>query len=268
MADIRLVVSDIDGTLLTSEGEISPATRREIRRVAERGVHFSIASARPTLAVRRALEGIELPVPVISSNGAVIEDLVTGEVIRSAYLGRCVAARVLEIVAEHEVYWALVATPDGWAYRTGRNPDRELLGRVLSALEPEVVDNWDGYLEGEPAVLKVLVHGREAELERLEGVIGGVEGVHVTSSSTGNREVTLAGADKVSAAQMLAERLGIGSECTMAIGDGRNDLDLVEWAGVGVAMGNAVPELKRAAEWVTASNDEDGVALALARFVP
>ena len=268
MVDIRLVVSDIDGTLLTSGGGISPATGREVRRVVDRGVHFSIASDRPTPAVRRALEGLDVSVPIISSNGAVVEDLNTGEVVRSSHLGAQVAGQVLEVVERHDVYWALAATPEGWACRLGRDPDQELLGRVLAALEPTHIEEWAGYLEGEPPILKILVHGRESELDRLEGELGGVEGVYVTSSSLGNREITLPGADKVSAAGLLAARLGVGRESMLAIGDGRNDLDLLVWAGVGVAMGNAVPELKRIADWVTATNDEDGVALALARYVP
>ena len=90
----------------------------------------------------------------------------------------------------------------------------------------------------------------------------------MTSSLKGNREIMVVGADKANAAKILAARLGIPREQVLAIGDQRNDIELIAWAGIGVAMGNAVPELKALADWVTVTNDEDGLAHALAHFIP
>jgi Cof subfamily protein (haloacid dehalogenase superfamily) len=258
----------VDGTLIDSDGVISPATLSEIRRVVRGGVHFSIASGRPTRGIRVALADLNIRVPVIGSNGAVVEDLNTGEVIHSANIEARVALRVLEAVAVRDTYWVLVDTAEGWSYQPGRLAHRGELERMVAELRAVRVDNWARYLEDERGVLKVVVHAEEPELKWLERELGEAPGVHVTSSWARNREITIAGADKANAARMLAARLGIEREDVLAIGDNRNDLELVEWAGVGVAMGNAVPELKRVADWVTSTNDEDGVAHALARFVP
>jgi hydroxymethylpyrimidine pyrophosphatase-like HAD family hydrolase len=83
-----------------------------------------------------------------------------------------------------------------------------------------------------------------------------------------NREVLVARAGKANAAKLLAARLGIDPAHVLAIGDQRNDIEMIRWAGIGVAMGNAVPALKAVANWITCSNDEDGVAHALAHFIP
>ena len=117
-------------------------------------------------------------------------------------------------------------------------------------------------------VLKIHVEGAESELQRVEQALAVIEGVQVTASFPYNRAVFVAHAGKANAAKLLAERLGIEPANVLAIGDQRNDVELIRWAGIGVAMGNAVPELKAVADWTTRSNDDDGVAHALAHFVP
>ena len=117
-------------------------------------------------------------------------------------------------------------------------------------------------------VLKIHVEGAEAELQRVEQALAVIEGVQVTAFFPYNREVFVAHAGKADVATLRAARLGIEPANVLAIGDQRNDVELIRWAGIGVAMGNAVPELKAVADWITRSNDDDGVAHALAHFIP
>ncbi len=268
MTDIRLVVSDVDGTLLTSRQTISPATLREVRRIVEHGVHFSIASGRATRRVREVLEGISLSVPVIGSNGAVVEDVNTGEIVHSAYMGERVAQRVIRAALAHDVYYVVIDTPEGWYYQAGRIATPEQRQRI-SGPDQTWVDDLAKLLDASDLqIFKIVIHAEEPELTRIEEDVRRIGGVHVTSSWRRNREIVVEGVDKAAAAKILAARLGLRPEQVLAIGDNRNDLEMVRWAGVGVAMGNAIPELKDAADWITATNDEDGVALALRRFIP
>jgi Cof subfamily protein (haloacid dehalogenase superfamily) len=267
MGAIKLVVSDIDGTLITSKGTISPGTRQAIERVIADGVHFGVASGRPTPRVRDVLEGLGISIPIISSNGAVVEDLNTGEVVWSSHLEHVLARQVLEVVTRFDIMGTFIDTAVGWRFRPERAVLPEILLQVVAELEARPWEEDDLLFAEEPVVRKIVVAGEEHVLHELETAVAAMEGIYVTSSWEGNREILLAGVDKANAAKLLAERLGIQPSEVLAIGDHRNDLELVTWAGIGVAMGNAAPELKAAADWITATNDEDGVAVALERFV-
>jgi hypothetical protein len=264
---IKLVVSDIDGTLVTSSGQISPATRKEIARVIAAGVHFGVASGRPTRRVRAVLEGLGVTVPIISSNGAVIEDLVTGEIIYSLHLEHALARRVLQVAADYPLMGVFVDTASGWSFLPGEHAPTDAIRFWQSELDARRMDDADLFFAEDPVVRKIVVAGDERVLEQLEPALKAVEGVYVTSSWHGNREIMVAGADKANAAKRLAARLGVEPPEVLAIGDHRNDLELIAWAGTGVAMGNAAAELKEIADWVTASNDQDGVAKALRRYI-
>ena len=268
MKPIKLVISDIDGTLVTGTGIISPATRREITRILAAGVHFGVASGRPTPRVRDVLEGLGVTIPIISSNGAIIEDLATGEIVHSRHLEHELARQALAIIAGYNIRCSFIDTATGWWYWTGTRGLPNRLALLVAELEAPRIDDLDQFFAGAPVVRKIVVGGDEPELARLEAAVVLLDGVFVTSSWQGNREILVAGADKANAAKILAARLDIDSEQVLAIGDHRNDLELITWAGIGVAMGNAEPELKAVADWITASNEDDGVALALQRFVP
>ncbi|MDQ5853284.1 MAG: HAD family hydrolase [Chloroflexota bacterium] len=265
---IALVVSDVDGTLTNPAGIVSPANQREIRRVMSRGIHFSIATGRPTRDLQKVRESLDLALPVIVSNGTMVEDLATGEIIHSLQIERSVILTVLDVIAKHDVDAVILDTPQGWIYQV-RNAAGEPPPWIISVGDTaHRIEEWNSYLAEERTVLKILVEGAEADLQRVEHALATVPGVQITASFANNREIFVAHAGKANAARLLATRLGIDPSQVLAIGDQRNDIELIRWAGIGVAMGNAVPELKAVADWVTRSNDEDGVAHALAHFIP
>ena len=265
---IALVVSDVDGTLTNHAGTVSPANQREIRRVMRRGIHFSIATGRPTRDLQNVRDSLDLPIPVIVSNGTMVEDLATGEIIHSLQIEKTITLAVLDVLAHHDVDTVILDTPTGWIYQV-RNTSGEPPPWIISVGDTaHRIEEWNTYLAEERTVLKILVEGTEPELQRIEQALGVVPGVQITASFPNNREIFVTQAGKANAAKLLAARLGIEPAHVLAIGDQRNDVELIRWAGIGVAMGNAVPELKAVADWVTRSNDEDGVAHALARFIP
>ena len=265
---IALVVSDVDGTLTNRAGAISPANQREIMRIMSCGIHFSIATGRPTRDLQKVREGLDLALPVIVSNGTMIEDLATGEIIHSLQIEMSVIRAVLDLIVSHDVDAVIMDTPQGWIYQV-RNATGEPPPWIISVGDTaHRIDEWHTYLAEDRTVLKILVEGAESELQRVEKALAVIEGVQVTASFANNREVFVAHAGKANAAKLLAARLGIEPANVLAIGDQRNDVELIRWAGIGVAMGNAVPELKAVADWITRSNDDDGVAHALAHFIP
>jgi Cof subfamily protein (haloacid dehalogenase superfamily) len=267
---IALVVSDVDGTLTHHAGILSPANQREIQRVIGRGVHFSIATGRPSRELRRIRASLDLAIPVIVSNGTMVEDLATGEIIYSLAIETSLTLALLDLISSHDVDAVFLDTSDGWIYQV-RNasgvPPKWIVSDLVADAALRVTD-WSTFFEQERTVLKILVEGTELELQRIEHAVAAMPGVQVTASFPNNREIFVAHAGKANAARLLAARLGIDAANDLAIGDQRNDIELIRWAGVGVAMGNAVPELKAVADWITRSNDEDGVAHALAHFIP
>ncbi len=265
---IALVVSDVDGTLTNHAGTVSEATQREIRRVMSRGIHFSIATGRPTRDLQHVRESLDLPIPVIVSNGTMVEDLATGEIIHSLQIETSVTLAVIDVITGYDVDAVILDTPKGWIYQV-RNATGEPPPWIVSVGDTaHRIEEWKTYLAEERTVLKILAEGAEAELQRIEQALSVIPGVQVTASFPNNREIFVEHAGKANAARLLAERLGLEAAHVLAIGDQRNDIELLRWAGIGVAMGNAVPELKAVADWITRSNDEDGVAHALAHFIP
>ncbi len=267
MGPVKLVISDIDGTLLTSDRIVTPGTVEAIQRVTRRGVHFAVATGRPTRGLRETLAGIDLVLPTIGSNGAVVEDLTTGEVFHSAHMDHEIARRVVAVARECNLGWVVYDTSRGWVAEVRGGRDDGTLRHFLDEDEVLIVDDLATAVPADSTITKIAVHGDEAILVRLDHALRSVTGVRCTTSGENNREIVLAGVDKARAAQMLADRLDLTADQVLAIGDSGNDLELIAWAGIGVAMGNAIPAIKEVANWVTSSNDEDGVARALARFV-
>jgi Cof subfamily protein (haloacid dehalogenase superfamily) len=197
-----------------------------------------------------------------------IEDLATGEIIHSLQIETSIIRAILDVAVSFDVDAVILDTPQGWIYQV-RNATGEPPPWIISVGDTaHRIDEWSSYLTDDRTVLKILVEGEEAELQRVEHALESIPGVQITASFANNREIFVAHAGKANAAKLLAERLGIGPENVLAIGDQRNDIELIRWAGIGVAMGNAVPDLKAVADWITRSNSEDGVAHALAHFIP
>jgi hypothetical protein len=263
---VRLLALDVDGTLLTSRHEVTPGVAAAVRRAVDAGLHVVLASARPPSALLPVLRdladpGGEPPAAIIASQGAL-----TGRYDRRAEL--TVLAR--EPMAAAAALALVRALPPGvsanWFSR-----ERWLVERLdplveqeaaIVGVRPEIVD-LAAERDGPDKVL--LLAEREAT-GLLEGLALPAGLVAVASTPT-HLEVTRAGVDKASALARLCARLGVAPAEVAAMGDGHNDLPLLAFAGIAVTPGNAAAEVLRAADIVTASNDEDGVAEAIAHLL-
>jgi len=267
---IRMVVSDLDGTLLSGPRHISERTRRALAEVRDAGVHVILASARPPRSMRRYHEALALTAPVIACNGALLWDLHAGIPVARIAMESELAWEITELGRSLDTIVNLESDDEWFADRTNERILENI--RMFGIPPPDGVGVLDEMLErGEP-VDKIFLDLRDLAPEEVETARAAVTRsvrlrVNLTETVPGLLDIVAAGATKAAMAQRLARSLGVKAEEVLALGDHDNDVSLLRWAGVGVAMGNATPAAKAAADTITASNLRDGVAEALQHWV-
>lgn len=245
----KLVLLDLDGTTVASKGDALPS-QRVIDAVASASEYLTVAIAtgRPYELALPVIEKLGLTGPAVFNGGAEIINMGTKEVI---------ARQVLSIETLKELVY--LAIPFGYDLY----PDNDQYGKPLSSPEEVLQSAAKLFIEAVPT------HEAIHILEQLNGVPSAA--AHPTTSwedgDVVDIHVTHVDATKRHGAEQLTEMLGFSKEDVIAIGDGHNDMPLLEAAGLKVAMGNAPDEVKELADYVTASQSEDGVAVAIERFV-
>jgi HAD superfamily hydrolase (TIGR01484 family) len=257
---VRLVASDLDGTLLRPDGTVSGRTRAAIERVIAAGVTFVIVTGRPSRSVREIAARAGVRGLAICANGALVYDLDADEVVAATPLAAEVGRRlVTELHAALPGAVFASETEDRFQAMTGWGR------RGLSAGGVELDDPLA--LVAAP-VIKLLVRHPERPFAELVGRVRAVAGEDavVTWSGVGLAEVSAAGVTKAFALEWVCRRLGVTPDRVVALGDMPNDLPMLAWAGRSVAVANADAEVVAAADEVTAANTDDGVAIILERI--
>jgi Cof subfamily protein (haloacid dehalogenase superfamily) len=258
-APFRLVASDIDGTLIRGDGTLSPRTIDVIEKLP---VPFVVVTGRPVRWLRQLYDQMPAPVPAVCANGAVVYDPDTDEVLVANPMDVDLLLDVTKKVREAVPDVSLaVEVEDGRAFWYDENWPMRWEGqhrvRVLSSPEE---------LTSVPAV-KLLARSASAGspddfFELVSRTLGGAaEATH--SSSSALVEISAAGVTKAAGLAWLCERDGYTPADVLAFGDMPNDVPMLTWAGHSVAMGNAHPAVVEVADEVTATNDDDGVAVFL-----
>jgi Cof subfamily protein (haloacid dehalogenase superfamily) len=249
----RLAAIDLDGTLLRSDGTISPRTRAA---VGGSGLEVVIVTARGPRTIRDIADELGVDGTAICSNGALVVDLATRRVVRQRLLESEVALELVHALRERLPGIRFAVEHEAFAHEPGFSawnwtppPDT----RVADAVE----------LLADPATKLILRHAGH-ETVAIQDLARELAGDRLTVVASGSEavEVTAAGVNKATA---VAE-LGVPPAEVVAFGDYPNDIPMLTWAGHGVAMGNAHPDVIAIADEVTATNDEDGVALVLERL--
>jgi Cof subfamily protein (haloacid dehalogenase superfamily) len=264
MTDIRLVVSDVDGTLVTNDKILTDRSRDAVARLDAAGIGFSIVSSRPPFGLRMLVEPLSLRLPMGAYNGGalVMPDLT---ILEQRLLPPQTARAAIEVLRAFEVdIWAFAG--DRWLVE---NPDGAYVEREERTVRvpPTVVDRIDRHLD---AVGKMV--GVSRDFERLDAcepaarrTLGAT--ASIARSQLYYLDVTPFGTDKGVAVAGLALRLGIPAAAIATIGDMENDVAMFRKSGLCIAMGNATAEVKRQAHAVTLSNEEDGFASAVDRLI-
>ncbi len=273
MPDIRLITLDLDDTLLNSDKQISAGNEAALRRAAEAGVEVVPASGRFYDAFPEPVRRLDFVHYVIAANGAEIRDLRTGETIARAELPLAQALEVMEYLDTLPVIYDCYMGGWGWMTETLQNRAGEFAPnehyRLMLLEKRSPVPELKAFLREkgrDVQKIQLFVQPPEKKPALMEELRRRFPALIVTSSISNNIEINAPAADKGTALGTLAAHLGFTSAQTMAFGDQLNDLSMITAAGVGVAMGNAVPELKAAADYVTADCNADGVAAAVLKF--
>ncbi|NWB94040.1 Cof-type HAD-IIB family hydrolase [Pseudomonas agarici] len=262
---IRLVLSDMDGTLLRPDHSLSRRTVEAVRALRAAGVFFSLATGRPPRAMREQIEALGVDLPVAAFNGGTLMHP-DGRYLVTHYVPRDAAICTLELLSRHEDVEVWVFADNQWLLR---NPHGPLVPREQHALgyPPTVVEDFGPYLERIDKI--VGASGNAQLLIDLEALLQPLVADQALASRSQRAylDITARQANKGEALVTLAKWLGVPLEQTAAIGDGGNDPAMFHRAGLAIAMGQAEEAIKRQADAVTGSNTEDGAARAIEELI-
>jgi len=268
----RLVVSDIDGTLLNNAKEITPATRQGIYDLIENGVKFVIATGRVHPAAKWPYIDLGINGPLISCNGALVKDTGTDEIIYERPLDRTLAKKVSDICARYDVYFhyytenAIHAEKYDFLLKKFAELSKKLPEEKF--VPTEVLDSYNEFLEREQTIYKIGIFCDGGELSKqLIAEIMEIEDISCYKSLDTSFDVMAKGVSKGDAVAHLNAYYDIPREETIASGDNENDIDMIKYVGLGVAMENAIEAAKEAADYITVSNEEDGLLKVINEFV-
>lgn len=262
---IRLVVSDVDGTLVTRDKRITPRAMAAIEAMKRAGVHFTIMSARPPHGVRRLVEAMALTGPIGAVNGGA---LIRGDlsIMEKLYLPEDAARDSVAFLRRNGID-AWLFTEAEWFLRDPQGAHVDHEARTLGMGFAVVADFDDAHYAH---ALKIVGASHDhALLAELEGELATLMGsrASATRSQAYYLDVTHPDAVKGNGLVGIARLLDIPAEAVMAIGDGINDITMLQRAGFAVAMGNAPDLVKGHAAVVTDDNEHEGFAAAMERFV-
>lgn len=270
---IKLIAADLDGTLLNSKKEVSSYTEYILKKCIERGIVFVLATGRTLAGIPEDIvELFQIPYG-LTANGARITDLCTGESLHEDLLGIEEGEKVLSLLEQYDTFREVYFDGIGYA----RKEDLEripyfmenpyLAEYIRKTRKP--VEDVRGYMRKEGRGMdKVqgIFHNLE-ERDKAFAKLMDFEGIVATESLGNNIEINRKGVNKGRGLQVLGEKLGISLGEMIAFGDGANDIEMIQMAGVGFAMGNAIPSVQRVANYIGGTNDEDGIGRFLASYL-
>ena len=273
MPDIKLIALDLDGTLLNSDKQLTQQNAQALACAAARGIEIVPTTGRFFSGMPEVIRSLPYLHYAITINGAAVYDVRCDADIARAEIPLPLAVEIMRYLDTLPVIYDCYMNNWGWMTRAMQlradafAPDEHYLRMIRNLRTP--VDDLKSYLletGRDVQKIQLFLTDPALRLTLLRQLGGQFEGLCVSSSVPNNIEINSTDANKGEALRRLAAHLGLDISRTMAFGDGLNDLSMLRAAGVGVAMENACPEAKQAADYVTGSCDESGVAAAIERF--
>ena len=263
---IHLVAIDLDGTLLNSAKQVSETTARVLRVAQESaGVHVVLATARPPRSVLPIHTQLGLSAPMINYNGALVYDPLE----RTVLLHRPIPADIARAIADlaRKVYPDVLFSAEVMDHWYTDRLDPTYQTETAKLYQPDMVAPIEQWLTGE--ITKLLLLGPPERLTELQRAIDEQLPHQVSMVRTeGNLlQIMHATVSKAHALRVVAAHLAVSREQVLALGDNANDVGMLQWAGVGVAMANAAPEALAVADYITDHHDADGAAKAITEIL-
>lgn len=264
----KLIALDLDGTLKNSKNKITPKTKEALIKAQQQGVKIVLASGRPTPGLRHEAAELELDQYegyLISFNGAHVSDYKTKETIYEQTLTIKEAKSAYDRAKEYGL--ACMTYEDDVVVTEDNEDEYVIVEGNINDIEVKKIESFKDNLKN--PIHKVLLTGKPeyvaSIVEEFKQPYG--DSLSIYRSAPFFIEVMAQGIDKAASLDRLAKSLGIKQEEVMAFGDGYNDLSMIEYAGMGISMANGVDGVKERANFITLSNDEDGIAYALDKFL-
>lgn len=263
---IRFIAFDLDGTLLNSDKKISPRNIEALKRAEAKGVKITLCTGRASAAVKDYVEELGMKGPVITFQGSKIVDTATGEVIFEKGLTPEEILPIITLCEEEGIHLNLYT--DDVIYIEKENEESTYYKRFAPNTEMREVGKLSAFMTKPTTKLLMLAPRKKLEeiRPRVAALLG--PGMDMFYSSEVFLEVVNKEGNKGNAVKYIAEEYyGFSQNEVMTFGDHLNDLSMIQYAGLGVAMANGEERLKQEADYVTLSNNDDGVAFALEKFV-
>lgn len=263
----KMIALDMDGTLLNEKKEISKANIEAIKFARKKGIKVVLATGRPTKGIEKYLKELDLIDDneyVVSYNGALVQEVKSGRVIAKNTMTYDDLIYLYELSKELKVnIHALTLT----SCITPKTNEYSILEATMNDIPLEVIDFND--VDRNTTIVKIMFVDPEDNLNRVIKQLP--ESLYnkytIVRSAPFFLEFLNKKVNKGFGVELLAKKLGIKKEEIICVGDAENDIHMIKYAGLGVAMGNAFPEVKKIADYITKTNQEDGVAHVINKFI-
>ena len=286
----RLVVVDLDGTMLNSYGMVTENTKNIIRQTMEKGIDVIIASGRPIDSIKTIAKEIGSKNYFIAGNGALIYDMKKDKIIYDKFLPKNKVLEIIKICEEnsisYNVYTDQTILATALKYNVLYYQKENLKKEENKQTKISIIENMYEYVKNkkEEKYLKITIcDDNQTVFQSIIRKLRKIQGIEVLDVSHMSRktikqgteeitiayyytEITVQNVDKWNAIEFLMQKLNISKEEIVAIGDNVNDKKMIQEAGLGVAMGGSTPEITQIADYVTTSNNEEGVAKVLQKI--
>lgn len=270
---IRLVALDLDGTLLDSQKNLPERNRKVLEECIARGIYIVPCTGRTAYGIPESVMSIPGIRYAITVNGGMIEDIQEHRILDTRFLDVSIALEIMEMVQEYHVMYDAYVEGHGVVESRFLNhmDDYKIppaIQELVRSTRQVVPDTMEYLARRKGTVQKVnLFFSDLDERKAVRQMLMKRDDILVSSAISNNLEINAIGAAKGEALMRLASLLGLKKDETMACGDGENDHSMIQMAGIGVVMDNGEPSLKAVADYITASNDESGVAQAIEKLV-
>lgn len=269
----ELIAIDMDGTLLNGKNEISIRNKEAIQRAKDLGVKIVLSTGRLFTSANEYASYLGLTTPIISCNGAFIAEKNKSNIIYDSAMDKEVAKRIIEISEEENIYYHFY--DDKSLYITEKNASSDLFKEWTE--ESSVYHGMDFYTmmnplreieeDGIKVYKYIIVDDDKEKLLHFRNKVSKLPGVEVASSWYNNIEIMNEGVTKGNGLKKLCKKLNIPCSKIIAIGDNENDISMLKVAGLAVVMENGDELAKKYADYITDTNEEDGVAKVIEKFI-
>lgn len=283
---IKLIASDMDGTLLNRDSQVSEENIKAIKEATSKGIRFVIATGRDYFSVNNIMKPFGIDCEYVLMNGAEYRDN-NGKIIESINLNKKKTKNIIDIINKQNMS-VEIYTSEGifsadteekslkeltFKIQTIRNIEKyeeaEVIAKnIINSFGIKYIDNVDKFINSEIDIRKIIAFYNDVEvIKETKGMLDKIDGLAVSSSFRQNIEVTDQNAQKGLILEKVISKYGIKKDETMVLGDSFNDKSLFTRFPISFAMGNALPEIKELGKYVTATNNEAGVAKAIYKMI-